>query len=373
MIRRIDDARLDRDGRVLTVAVTGGAGFIGTNLVDRLASWGHRVLVYDDLSRPGVEENLRWLQQRHPESIEVELACVTDSKRIRRVVRRSDAVFHLAAQVAVTTSIGRPDEDFSINLRGTLEILEAMRACAEPPHLVFTSTNKVYGELGGVALEEGERGYGPRSAEHRAGVSEAQRLDFRSPYGCSKGGADQYVLDYSRTYGLPTTVFRMSCIYGPHQHGTEDQGWVAHFMIKALEGRSITIYGDGKQVRDILHVSDLVDALLLTLDHRQVVVGRAFNIGGGPQRAVSLLDVLDELESMVGEPVPIFFEEWRTGDQRWYVSDTSAFGMATGWAPRIGVAEGLRSLYDWLAARPREREETLEQVGVAHAAVALAG
>ena len=331
-----------------TVVVTGGAGFVGTNLAHRLASRGDLVLVYDDLSRPGVERNLRWLLDAHPNQVEVQVGSVCDASRLLRVVRRADAVFHLAAQVAVTTSLGDPRDDFEVNLRGTLNLLEAVRSLGAPPHVVFTSTNKVYGSLEGVELREGDRRYTPRSEAYASGVSERHALSFCSPYGCSKGGADQYVLDYARSYGMPTTVFRMSCIYGPHQHGTEDQGWVAHFMLRALRGRPITIYGDGKQVRDVLYVDDLVDAFLLALEHRSSVAGRAFNLGGGPDRVLSPLELVDELERMDGRRALVSFDEWRTGDQRWYVSDTSGFQAATGWRPATPRDEGLRRLHLWL-------------------------
>ena len=352
------------------IVVTGGAGFIGTNLVHGLAVEEHSVLVYDDLSRPGVETNLRWLRSTHGREIEVELGSVTDARRLRRALRGADAVFHLAAQVAVTTSVDDPEADFAVNLRGTLNVLEALRALKDPPHLVFTSTNKVYGGLDDLGLEEDLEAYRPRSSSARCGISEARRLDFHTPYGCSKGGADQYILDYARTFGLPTTVFRMSCIYGPHQHGTEDQGWVAHFMIRALQRRPIIVFGNGKQVRDVLYVSDLVEAFLLALRHPRKVVGKPFNIGGGPGNALSPLELLDRLDELQDAPPTVSFEGWRTGDQRWYVSDTSAFHRATGWRPRTTKADGLRRLYEWLRSNASEPEwdETEEEGSSAVAA-----
>jgi CDP-paratose 2-epimerase len=331
-----------------TVLVTGGAGFIGTNLIDRLASEGDFVILYDDLSRGGVQRNLHWLLEKHPDRIEVQIGSVCDPSRLRRLVRRADAVIHLAAQVAVTTSLDDPRADFEVNLEGTLNVLESMRLLDDPPHLVFTSTNKVYGSLEGMELREDDLHYSPRSPAYAHGVSEGQHLDFCGPYGCSKGGADQYVLDYARSFELPTTVFRMSCIYGPHQHGTEDQGWVAHFMLRALRGRPITIYGDGKQVRDVLYVDDLVEAFSLALSRRSDVVGRAFNLGGGPGRVLSPLELVDEIERLEGKRPLVSFEDWRVGDQRWYVSDTSAFERATGWGPATARADGLRRLHDWL-------------------------
>jgi CDP-paratose 2-epimerase len=331
------------------VLITGGAGFIGTNLAERLLSTGQPVVVLDSLARPGVEQNLRWLRERHADRVTVEIADVRDAATVRRVVSRARQVFHFAAQVAVTTSLADPVEDFEVNALGTLGLLEAIRAQPVPPPLVFTSTNKVYGALDDVALRRRHRRYEPVDpAITRRGVSESRPLDFHSPYGCSKGTADQYVLDYSRSYGLPTTVFRMSCIYGPHQHGTEDQGWVAHFLIQALEDREIRIFGDGRQVRDVLFVEDLVDALLLAQRHIGQQSGHAFNIGGGPENAVSLVELLDEVAALTERPPRLAYDAWRVGDQRYYVSDTARFTQATGWRPRVGVREGLARLSSWL-------------------------
>lgn len=338
-------------GPPATTLITGGAGFIGSNLAHRLASEGGRVIVYDDLSRNGAERNLRWLTDAHPDLVDVEVAGVTERLRLRRVVEHADAVFHCAGQVAVTTSVQDPEQDFVVNVQGTMNLLEAIRRRSDPPHLVFTSTNKVYGGLEDIALSEAESCYRPRSSKHRTGVSETQPLSFLSPYGCSKGAADQYVLDYGRTFGIPATVFRMSCIYGPHQHGTEDQGWVAHFVLRARKGEPITVFGDGKQVRDILHVSDLVEAFVCALHHKDRTAGCAFNIGGGPENAISLVELLDILGQLDGAPPEVEFDDWRPGDQRWYVSDTRAFRQATGWAPKIGKGEGIVSLHERMAER----------------------
>jgi CDP-paratose 2-epimerase len=334
------------------VLITGGAGFVGTNLADRLARDGQRVLVLDSLARPGVEQNLAWLKAAHGDAVSVEIADLRDAQAVRQAAAQASAVFHLGAQVAVTTSLVDPVDDFEVNARGTLNLLEAIRARpeGERPPLVFTSTNKVYGKLADVALEDAGTRWQPADADLRArGVDEGRPLDFYSPYGCSKGTADQYVLDYARTYGLPATVFRMSCIYGPHQHGTEDQGWVAHFLISALRGRPITLYGDGKQVRDVLHVADLVDAFLLARDRIDAVRGKVFNIGGGPENAVSLLELLDRIAALADRAPEIGFGDWRPGDQLYYVSDTTRFREATGWAPRVPVEAGLADLAAWLA------------------------
>jgi CDP-paratose 2-epimerase len=330
--------------------ITGGAGFIGSNVADRLLREGRRVLIYDNLSRPGVERNLEWLRAEHGRAVDVAIEDIRDAAAVARAVARADQVFHFAAQVAVTTSLVNPIEDFSINAQGTLNVLEAIRAQLTPPPIVMTSTNKVYGALDDVPLKREAKRYTPLSAQIGAnGISEERPLDFHSPYGCSKGTADQYVRDYARSFGVPSVVFRMSCIYGPHQFGTEDQGWVAHFVVRALAGEPITVYGDGMQVRDILFVDDLVDAFLLAERNMIRIAGQAFNIGGGPRNVISLLDLLDRIEATHGERPPVELRDWRTGDQRYYVSDTRRFQEATGWKARVGVHDGIGRLYRWLA------------------------
>jgi CDP-paratose 2-epimerase len=333
----------------MTALVTGGAGFIGTNLADRLLGEGQRVRIVDNLSRPGVEANLAWLRERHGERLEA----IEGDLRVRRVaaeaVRGVDSVFHLAAQVAVTTSLDDPILDFDVNLIGTINLLEAARAQPHPPAFLFTSTNKVYGGLEDVELQDSGRRYEPvASGVRRAGISEARPLDFCTPYGCSKGAADQYVLDYAKSFGMKTVVFRMSCIYGPHQCGNEDQGWVAHFAIRALEGEPITLYGDGHQVRDVLFVEDLVEAFLLARENIEAIGGRAYNMGGGTGNAVSLLEVIERIGELHGAPPETSFGPWRQGDQRYYVSDTRCFQADTGWRPRVSAEEGIERLYGWL-------------------------
>jgi CDP-paratose 2-epimerase len=335
--------------RTQLTLITGGAGFIGANLAHRLLTEGRRVLVLDNLSRPGVEQNLKWLQDVHGDALEVAVEDIRDPAAVARAVARARQVFHLAAQVAVTTSLADPIADFSINAHGTLNVLEAIRAQPVPPPMILTSTNKVYGALDDVPLACEAQRYTPMASDVRThGISEARPLDFHSPYGCSKGTADQYVRDYARSYGLSTVVFRMSCIYGPHQFGTEDQGWVAHFLIRGLEDAPITLYGDGMQVRDLLFVEDLVNAFLLAERHVAQLAGHAFNIGGGPRNVISLLDLLDRIEVLHSRRPRLKFEEWRTGDQRYYVSDTRRFQHATGWKPQVGVQEGIERLDDWL-------------------------
>jgi CDP-paratose 2-epimerase len=331
------------------VLITGGAGFIGTNVAHRLLEDGKKVLIYDNLSRAGVEQNLEWLQKTHPERLEFQRGDVRDSATLAKAVARASHIFHFAAQVAVTTSLDNPIEDFEVNARGTLNLLEAIRSQPLPPSLVFTSTNKVYGDLADVELRANDGRYEPVDAEVRQhGFGEEQSLAFHSPYGCSKGAACQYVLDYARTFGLRTAVFRMSCIYGPHQFGNEDQGWVAHFLIKAMQGNPITIYGDGHQVRDILFVDDLVNAFLLAQEHIRKISGQAFNIGGGPANTISLLELLELIGELQGDHAQVDFSRWRPADQEYYVSDSRKFAAQTGWSPQVSARQGVTRLYQWL-------------------------
>ncbi len=333
------------------VLVTGGAGFVGSNLADRLARDGHDVVVFDSLARPGVARNLEWLCATHPRRITPMVADVRDADALGRAVARARVVFHLAAQVAVTTSMRDPRTDFEINLLGTMNLLEALRRRADPPPAVFASTNKVYGDLEGVALVCTGAAYEPRDPGLRAhGVSEDCKLSFHTPYGCSKGAADQYVLDYGRSFGIPTAVLRMSCIYGRRQRGTEDQGWVAHFLLRMLQGESITIYGDGKQVRDLLWIDDALDAYVAAWERISDVRGHAFNLGGGPRNAVSLLAVIERIESLLGRPAALTFEDWRPGDQRYFVADTRRARAALGLAHPRDWRSGLALLADWFAS-----------------------
>jgi CDP-paratose 2-epimerase len=329
--------------------VTGGAGFVGSNLVDRLARDGRRVRILDNLSRPGVERNAEWLRRRHGGRIELVRADVRGAGALERALRDVETVFHFAAQVAVTTSLDDPRDDFQVNLGGTFGLLEAVRRLPRPPRLFFTSTNKVYGALPDVELRrDGER-YAPvREEILHHGISEERPLDFHSPYGCSKGGADQYVLDYARTFGLETVVFRMSCIYGPRQFGTEDQGWVAHFLLRALAGETISLYGDGRQVRDVLFVDDLVEAFLGAERRLPEIAGQAFNVGGGPDNTLSLLELLDLIAELTGRRPEVEHAPWRTGDQRYYVSDTRRLQHLIGWRPQVGVRQGVTRLLQWL-------------------------
>ncbi len=334
--------------------ITGGAGFIGTNLAHRLLSSGIRVRILDNLSRDGVEQNLEWLRRKHASRLEFRLGDVRKPHDVEAAVKGVDQVFHFAAQVAVTSSLTDPVMDFETNARGTLNVLEAIRKQARPPGIIFTSTNKVYGALKDIEIEK----QGPRYVALGAaqnGINETRPLDFHSPYGCSKGCADQYVLDYARIYQIPAVVFRMSCIYGPHQFGNEDQGWLAHFMIRAINQSALTIYGDGAQVRDVLFVEDLVEAFVLAESRIREISGNAFNIGGGPANTISLIELLRALERIGMPKMRTRMEPWRSGDQRFYVSDTRKFQSATGWRPQVSVREGIARLYDWFESLRPER------------------
>jgi len=340
-----------------SILITGGAGFIGTKLANRFASAGHRVRIFDNLSRAGVEQNLQWLLHEHNDRIEFHHEDVRDIAALGNAVSGVEMVYHLAAQVAVTTSLSTPLEDFEINARGTLNVLEAIRTASSPPALLFTSTNKVYGSLPELALYENNKRYVGRDRRRRS-ISENRPLDFHSPYGCSKGAAEQYVHDYARSFGLRTIVFRMSCIYGPHQFGNEDQGWVAHFLIRSLEGRPITLYGNGKQVRDLLYVDDLVNACWLGYQQIDTLAGSVFNIGGGEGNTLSLLELLELVKRFNGSLPEITFAKVREGDQRYFVSDTRSFSKQTGWQARVDVNEGVKRLRQWLADNEISRLES---------------
>ena len=329
--------------------VTGGAGFIGSNLAARLADMGQDVVIYDALARPGVDANLAWLRRTYPGRVRAVLADVRDEGRLGRAVDEAGVVFHMAAQVAVTTSLADPALDFEVNLRGTLNVLEAVRRQPTPPPVIFASTNKVYGNLADIPLSRNGEAYLPADPDLRAhGIGEDRPLSFYTPYGCSKGAADQYVLDYARGFGVPAAVLRMSCIYGPRQLGTEDQGWLAHFLYCVRDGRPISIFGDGRQVRDVLYVDDAVDAYIGAWQRIGTVTGQPFNLGGGPANAVTLLQVLREIGQIAGRTPELHFADWRPGDQRYFVADTRAASAALGLKGALPWTEGLRRLSDWI-------------------------
>jgi CDP-paratose 2-epimerase len=333
---------------VRRVLITGGAGFIGSNLAERLLSMPEvQVRIFDNLSRPGVEKNVEWLRSLPgSDRLEVIKGDVRDARAVEQAAKGVTEIYHLAAQVAVTTSVDDPMSDFQVNANGTLNVLEAARRVADEPFVLYTSTNKVYGSLPGLAIEKQKTRYRAADAGFR-GVDEAQPLDFHSPYGCSKGTADQYVHDYARIYGMPTVVFRMSCIAGPRQLGNEDQGWVAHFLYSVLSGRTITIYGDGCQVRDVLHVHDLVDAMQAVYREVARTRGQVYNLGGGMERATSVIEMLEQISALTGEPLKLCFSKVRPGDQPLYIADTSKLQAHTGWKPRRGLDDTLESILDF--------------------------
>jgi len=332
----------------VTTLITGGAGFIGSNIADALLAQGEPVHIYDLLQRPGVERNLAWLQSRHGPLVTATIADIRDHDRLAHAARAADAVIHLAAQVAVTTSLDDPLADFEVNVAATVRLLEAVRA--HRPRFLFASTNKVYGDLGDLEFGVRDDAYTPLDAtiaDH--GIDESRSLDFHTPYGCSKGAADQYVLDYARSYGVPATVFRMSCVYGQRQMGTEDQGWVAHFLIRAIEGQPITLFGDGRQVRDICDVGDVVAAYLAALE-TPATAGRAFNLGGGPANAVSLRQLLAYIDALLGRAPATSYEDWRAGDQRWFVADAREAQAALGLPAFRPWRDGIAALAQWLTS-----------------------
>jgi len=331
----------------MTTVITGGCGFIGANLAKRLAEKGEGVVLLDNLSRKGASENAKWLKSE--KNVRLAKCDISkDQKTLDKEIAKADKVFHLAAQVAVTTSVQNPRQDFNDNALGTFNILEALRKAGNGAPLVYSSTNKVYGGMETIKVVEGKARYS--YADLPNGIPEIALLDFHSPYGCSKGSADQYVRDYARIYGLNTVVFRQSCIFGERQFGVEDQGWVAWFAIAAELGKPITIYGNGKQVRDVLYVQDLLDAFEIAAEKISKTRGQVYNVGGGPKNTMSLLELLDYLEELFGKKIDYSFSDWRPGDQPCYVSDIRKAEKEFGWKPKTGAKEGVGKLVEWVKA-----------------------
>lgn len=338
---------MKKTDRFRSVVIFGGAGFIGSNLAHKLLeTTDAKVQIFDNLSRSGVRNNLLALQKAAGNSgrLQITIGDVRDAAMVERVVRHATEIYHFAAQVAVTTSVTDPRLDFDVNLMGTFNVLEAARKHGRRPFMLFTSTNKVYGEMAAHRVVRQRTRYAYESTQ---GMSEAEPLDFHSPYGCSKGAADQYVRDYSRIYGIPSVVFRMSCIAGARQFGNEDQGWVAHFLYSALQGIPLTIYGDGRQVRDVLCVDDLVRAFDSVREHLPVTAGQIYNVGGGPANTVSLLELMALIEEFTGSRVAFETAQARPGDQLVYVTDCSKLRRDTGWEPRITVSQTVERIYEW--------------------------
>jgi len=330
--------------------ITGGAGFIGSNLVHRLLHRGEHVTIYDNLSRHGAAANLAWLASEFGEhAFTFVKGDIRDASLVTATARDADVIIHLASQVAVTTSVLHPRDDFEHNAIGTFNVLEAARLSGRSPIVLYASTNKVYGGMEDVVVEEQETQYAYR--DYPDGIPETHPLDFHSPYGCSKGTGDQYVRDYARIYDLRTVVFRQSCIYGPRQFGVEDQGWVAWFIIAVQRNHPITIYGDGKQVRDLLYVDDLVNAYETAVAHIDQAAGQIYNVGGGPNNTLSIwCEFQPLLEKLAGHPIPVTRGDWRPGDQRIYVSNIAKAKRELGWEPQVNVEAGITKLYNWVAA-----------------------
>lgn len=344
----------------MKILITGGAGFIGCHACRLFSEQGHTVVAFDNLSRRGSRTNAEWLTQQG--GVEVFQGDVRNTEDLQKVAAAKgpfDAIIHLAAQVAVTTSVENPREDFEINALGTFNVLEMARQQTIPPCVLYSSTNKVYGGMEDVAVVEDETRY--RYRDYPGGIPVAHPLDFHSPYGCSKGAADQYVRDYARIYGIPTVVLRQSCIYGTRQFGVEDQGWVAWFVIAATFDRPITIYGDGKQIRDVLYVEDLVRAYQIALERKDQVAGKVLNIGGGPDFAMSVWTEFGPiLERTLGKTIPVTYGDWRPGDQPVYISDISCAKELLGWQPTVDPQTGISRLAEWVQAN---REMVAHELG----------
>lgn len=333
----------------MKVFITGGAGFIGCNSADHFLKQGHDVVVFDNLSRVGTPANLAWLQENHGTKLKFVEGDIRSYEQLAEAISGADVVLHLAGQVAVTTSVVNPREDFEINALGTFNVLEAVRNHAPDAAVIYSSTNKVYGGMEEVGVVERNGRY--TYADYPQGIGEDYPLDFHSPYGCSKGTGDQYVLDYARIYGLRTLVFRQSCVYGQRQFGVEDQGWVAHFVIATLFNRPISIYGDGKQVRDLLNVKDLIRAYEAGLEHVDELSGTALNLGGGPNNTLSIWTEFGPLlASLAGHDVPVTHHDWRPGDQRVFIADIRKAKQLLNWEPTISPQAGITDLYRWVEA-----------------------
>lgn len=331
--------------------ITGGCGFLGSNLAAEAIRRGMTVTLFDNLSRVGSSENLAWLRtQGRVKFVHGDIRCQSD---IDPVVGsgQPEMIFHVAGQVAMTTSLENPRRDFEINALGTLNVLESVRRHVPKCLIAYSSTNKVYGDLEQFTYSEEARRW--VCNERPNGFGEDTSLNFASPYGCSKGSADQYLLDWHKMYGLKTVVFRHSSMYGGRQFSTVDQGWVGWFVSQALaqqknSGHEITISGDGKQVRDVLHANDMVSLYFRAAEKSDQVVGQAFNIGGGIANSLSLLELFDQLGGILGHTIRFRRQPPRASDQRVFVADLTKVKQALGWSPKIDVAEGLRSMHEWV-------------------------
>lgn len=328
------------------VLITGGAGFIGSNIAHYFAQKDYAVTIFDNFERQGTRENAQWLTDQFPR-IHIIEGDIRKRNDLKRGVNEAEIIFHLAAQVAVTTSVVDPTTDFEINALGTFNVLEIARQTGNKPILIFSSTNKVYGGMEDLEIIERNGKYDYKDLPF--GISETMNLDFHSPYGCSKGAADQYVRDYARIYDLPTVVLRQSCIYGPRQFGIEDQGWIAWFIIAATLGKKITVYGDGKQVRDVLYIDDLVRLFEIAVEKIEKTKGKIYNVGGGKENTLSVWSEFGPiLDDLFGRKIDVSFSNWRPGDQKVYISDIRYIEKELGWKPKVGVAEGIEKLFHWV-------------------------
>ena len=340
------------------ILITGGCGFIGTNAANFYLKKGYRVIAFDNLSRVGSKENLSQLEKQGGKFLFIR-GDVRDDRQLSAVFKehKPDLVLHLAAQVTMVTSVENPREDFMVNVLGSFNVLEAMRAITPKALAIYSSTNKVYGEMINIPVTEEERRYKYKDI---IGISENYPLDFHGPYGCSKGAADQYFLDYARIYNLNTTVFRQSGIYGPYQFGIEEQGWLAWFCNALLFDKPVTIYGDGKQVRDVLYITDLLRAYDLAFNNPEKARGKAYNIGGGARFSLSIWELFEILESLSREKMVHSLGSWRPGDQRIYISDITQVKKELGWQPEISPLEGVKNLYNWIS----DNKSLIEKAGV---------
>ncbi|MBU2099644.1 GDP-mannose 4,6-dehydratase [Candidatus Micrarchaeota archaeon] len=334
-------------------AITGGAGFIGTNLAEFFLSKGEKVLILDDFSKKGSKENKKYLEKKFHENLKIIKCDIRSDKKImEKTFSEAEAVFHLAGQVAVTNSVKNPRQDFEINALGAFNVLEAVRKSKENPVLIYSSTNKVYGKMDDLKITEKNNKY--FYEETPEGIKEERLLDFHSPYGCSKGTGDQYFRDYARIYGLNSVVFRQSCVYGKRQFGTEDQGWIAWFVIASVFGKKITIFGNGKQSRDVLYSDDVVNAFDLAAKKIKKTKGKIFNIGGGPENTLSLLELIELLEELNRKKITYSFDKWRPGDQKVFVSNIEKAEKEFGWKPKVPAKKGVEILFNWVKENKKE-------------------
>ena len=318
----------------MKILITGGAGFIGTNAAQFFLPEAEKIIVLDNFLRPTSKKNADYLKKLSAK-IEIYPESILNTSLLEKLSSKVDVIIHLAGQVAVTTSLDSPQNDFEINAVGSFSLLECVRKYNPKAVIVYASTNKVYGDLEEVKINK------------KKGVDESTPVDFYSPYGCSKGAADMYMRDYSRSFGLKTVVFRQSCIYGPWQYGVEDQGWLAFFTRQILNENIITIFGNGKQVRDLLYVDDLLKAYSFAIEKIHEIRGEVFNIGGGPENALSLVEAIDKLEAVSGKKAKVSFGKKRIGDQDFFVSNNNKLGKKLDWKVNIKVDDGLSRMMKW--------------------------